>query len=200
MTPPSDKEIVLICDLNVFVMAYIFDSSKMLNEESYSFGKAYIHQTVYDELSEWIHSSAKKKKFGIGLIESMLQKCGDMVMTKPVLAEEEKQKYFRRIARAEEALEENEKSADTSSADKTYLAIAHKINANLATQERTLSNAGRKVIGQKRIFNFSDMIIDRFKATKINKQQVEDGLQNLAYYEEHFVKGTKAQIMEEINN
>ncbi|MBF0361960.1 MAG: hypothetical protein HQK49_13170 [Oligoflexia bacterium] len=198
MIPQNDKEVLLICDLNVFVMAYIFDSSSMLSELPYLFGKIFIHQTVYDELSKWQKSVAKKKKFGEGLINSMLEKCGAMVISEPILAEQEKTKYFHRILLLEKVLEDDEKSADTSSSDKTYLALAIKTKANLATQEKTLRNVSRKVLGEKRVFDFSDMIIDKFHQGQLDKQKVEDGLKNLAHYEENFVKGTRQNIFKEI--
>ncbi len=199
MTKASNEDLLLICDLNVFVMAYIFDSTTMLSDTPYSFGKVFIHQTVYDELALWITSEAKKKKFGIELIKTMLELCGRMVIDKPVLAEQEEQKLFSRITRVERALSAEQVSSDTSRSDKTYLSLAMKLSANLVTQEKTLRNISLKTIGEKRLFSFTDMIADRFNSGGISKEKVEEGLSNLKHYEENLLSGGEKAIISLIN-
>jgi rRNA-processing protein FCF1 len=199
MTEVSEEEVLLICDLNIFVMAYIFDSTILLGDKPYTFGKILIHQTVLDELEIWLRSGSKKKKFGELFIKSMIDKCCDLVVEEPVLADVEKTKYFGRIARAEKALSTDQKSSDTSAPDKMYLSIAIKLNANLATQERTLRNISKKAIGEKRLFSFSDMIIDRFKQQSISKDDVLNGFKNLDHYNEHLISGNKQKVLSAIN-
>lgn len=198
MTTPGSSEVFLICDLNVFVLAYLFDSKIMLEGPSYSFGKLYVHKTVFDELLKWETSTAKKSKFGIELIRSMIEKCSDLMIENPVLADAEREKFFRRIGKVEQQLQPDQKSSDTSDPDKMYLAVTLKLNANLATQERTLRSISKKVIGENRLFSFDEMIIDRCKNNLFDKSKVQDGLSNLSHFDENFIKGNKAKILEEI--
>lgn len=170
----------------------------MLEGDDYSFGKIYVHQTVLAEISEWEYSGAKKNKFGLGVIKSMITKCEELVLDGPTLADEEKNKIFRRISRVEQQLADEQKSSDTSEPDKMYLAVAHKLRANLATQERTLRSVSKKVIGEDRLFSFADMIIDRCEQKLIDKKKVEEGVDNLAYFDESFIRGNKKRILEEI--
>lgn len=199
MTQKSSEEVLLICDLNIFVMAYLFNPSKMLNDNPYTFGKIFIHQTVLDELSLWLTSGAKKKKFGTALITSMIQKCGEMVVEKPILAEQEEKKFFSRIRRIELALSDGERSTDTSRPDKMYLSLAMKLSANIATQEKTLRSISQKTIGSKRsVVSFTDMLLDRFKDKKIEPEEIRAGLDNLNHYDEGFIRGNKKKILDAI--
>ena len=99
MTQKTSDQLLLICNLNVFVMAYIFDPQVMLEGGEYSFGKIYVHLTVLDELCEWEYSEAKKTKFTPSVIKSMINKCVALKIDGPLLAEEEKNKIFRRMDR-----------------------------------------------------------------------------------------------------
>jgi len=199
MTKNSNDEILLVCDLNIFIMAYLFHSAIMLSSVPYQFGKIFIHQTVYDELSEWMRSSAKISKFGSALIQSMLDKCAELSIEKPILADKEEQKYFSRISRVERALSVEQISTDTSRPDKMYLTLAMKLGANLATQERTLRNISIKTIGEKRLFSFFDMVVDRYKSNHLSKVEIEESLDNLKFYDENFISGNRKLINELIN-
>lgn len=190
----------LICDINVFVMAYIFNIKIMFESGPYSFGEVFIHETVYDELKRWPNSTAKKRKFGEQILNSMLTMCEKLVQVVSKLADSEKDKLFRRIERTESLLPEHKKSSDTSIEDKMYLVLAVKLKSNLATQEKTLRNLGQIILSPDKIFSFEEMIIDKFKQGKCKKEDIVDGLKNLAQYGENLRKEfNQTKLMEEIS-
>jgi tellurite resistance protein len=184
MSPSQSNEVLLVCDLNVFVQAYLFNCRTLLEGPDYSFGKLLIHQTVLDEIQSWSKSSLKIRKFTLPIIQSMISKCASLAVSTPNLSDDEKNKYFRRISRTEDTLGASEKSQATSSSDKMYLALAIKSNGNIATHETSLRSITKKSIGEGRLFSVGRMIEDRKKQGLLTKQDIQDGILNLSHYNE----------------
>lgn len=188
MTPNQNNKVLLVCDLNVFVQAYIFNSPILLEGKDYTFGKLLIHETVLNELRNWESSKLKIKKFTLPVIQSMITKCASLSVATPKLTDDERVKFFRRISRTEENLEYSEKSEVTSSPDKMYLSLAMKSSGNIATHETSLRSITKKTIGEPRLFSIGRMIEDRNKQSLLDKQQIIDGKDNLSYYGEFLMR------------
>lgn len=192
MTAPQTKKLLLICDLNVFVQAYLFSSEILLEGQPYSFGEILIHETVFDEISIWPKSQLKLKKFTAPVIDSMIRKCAELMESDPVLSPEEKVKYFRWITKTEDMLGDSEKSKSTSNPDKIYLSLAMKSKGNIATHEASLRSITKKTIGESKLFSVGKMIQDRTNNHLIaDKQVLLDGLANLAEYDEKLMADDK---------
>ncbi len=179
-------------------MAYIFNPAIMLSDDAYSFGKIYIHQTVYEELSRWRYAGGKIKKFGLALFEGMLRKCEELAIDEKVMAEVEKENIFRRAIRVERGLPQTELSSSASDPDRTYLAIALKLKANLATEDLTLISVAQKMMGPMRVFNFADMVLDRYRANQISLAQIKLGKTQMDRYHEHFRDSASTRIIKEL--
>lgn len=188
MNPSQNNNVLLVCDLNVFVQAYLFNCGVLLEGRDYSFGQLLIHETVYNEILIWPKSNLKIKKFGLPLIQSMLKKCGELAVPTPIVPDAEKEKLFRRISKAEESLDTTERSQATSKADKMYLAIAIKSKGNIATHEASLRSITKKTIGENHLFSLGRMIEDRNRHGLLKKQDILDGIANLKHYNENLMK------------
>lgn len=193
----NQNNILLVCDLNVFVQAYLFNCAAIVEGPSYSFGKLLIHETVLKEIAVWKNSSLKIRKFTLPVIESMIEKCASLSVTDPVLSNPEKEKYFRWINRAEESLSAAEKSETTSSSDKMYLSIAMKSSGNIATHESSLRSITKKTIGEPRLFSLGKMIEDRKNQGLLTKENILDGIANLSQFNENLMSEDK-KLVEDI--
>lgn len=188
MNPSQSNNVLLVCDLNVFVQAYLFNCAVLLEGPDYTFGQLLIHETVYNEILIWPKSTLKVKKFTLPVIESMIKKCGELAVQAPEVPDAEREKLFRRISRAEDSLEPTERSQATSKADKMYLAIAIKSKGNIATHEASLRSITKKTIGENHLFSLGRMIEDREKHGLLKKQDILDGIANLNHYSENLMK------------
>ncbi|MBP5296283.1 MAG: hypothetical protein J6Y94_03010 [Bacteriovoracaceae bacterium] len=180
------------------MMAYIFNSAIMLSDDAYSFGKIYIHQTVYEELSRWRYAGGKLKKFGLELFEGMLRKCEELAVDEKVMADAEKENIFRRAMWVERGLPPAKLSSSASDPDRTYLAIAIKLKANLASEDLTLVSVAQRMIGPTRVFNFADMVLDRYRANKISLAKIREGKKQMDRYREHFRDSESAKVIKEL--
>jgi hypothetical protein len=178
------------------VQAYFFNCSLLLEGDAYTFGKLVIHETVLNEIKKWQNSSLKIKRFTLPIIISMIAKCTQLVVSTPQLPQPERDKYFRWISRAEEELDDSDKSETTTFADKMYLALAFKCKGNIATHETSLRSITRKTIGNERLFSVGKMIEDRRISGFItDKNILLDGLSNLEQFDEKLMRDDKQLVI-----
>ena len=147
--------------------------------------------------TRWIKrpESQKHKKFG----KEMLEKARDLALgcmgNIKDLAPDELRKKLHQYSSIEKKYPHQGPGKETSKEDKQILALAQKNQANIATLDKPLTALAPRVVGEGRVYDFTDMVIDLFKKGKLTKEEVKDGLHNLAYYDDKLSSKDTAKII-----
>jgi hypothetical protein len=148
---------------------------------TYSFGKIEVHQSVIDEMQAWLDRNNRKVlKFTRPIIEQAIAFSIKQSGRLSSLTDAEMARSHRIISTKEASLGPEQKGLATSKTDKDLLAYAWKNKSKIATQERTMRSIGALTIGHDRILSFEELIVDLIEETKITTDDVTNGLEAIS--------------------
>lgn len=162
---------IIVCDTNAVIhLAIIWPSCLTTAHPNF---KLVIYATVRAEVTQLKMDSEKNAR--IGDILSFISDCS----TTPGYALPSKQQEVQmhgRIKTIEDGLPPEEVSAGSSHNDRVFLILAKHNKTKLLTNERTLYNLGRRMLGHENVLKTSDVLELLLSTDTATKDDIQKGL------------------------